>query len=111
MTESPAETLRRAAEKARGLAAAATPGPWKVRADDSTVAVVGPDSSIYHRDGSPGSYADAAYIAAMHPGVLLAVAGMWDAVADESDGLRYGQMSASGCAAVDAALELLREAP
>lgn len=81
MAETPTQTLRRAAEKLRTLANAATPGPWTLRTDDFNVAVVGPHSSIYHRDGSPGSHADALYVAALHPGVALALADWLDAEA------------------------------
>jgi hypothetical protein len=85
MTEHPANKLHRAAEKVRGLANAATPGPWHHE----------PGSSGHDNEGKPWpanyvaatnvrprfkvhSVADAAYIAAMDPAVGLAIADWLD---------------------------------
>lgn len=99
MSESPAETLRRAAEKMRGLANAATPSPW--RTHDTYVHDGGYTATVLAGDGNntrpvawapsfsndPNeidrqAYPDAIYIAAIHPGIALLIADQWDAVAD-----------------------------
>lgn len=86
MTESPAQTLRRAAEKARTLASMATEGPWGTGKSGMSVWVESATGDLFVADtgdrGNEFAEADAAFIAAVHPGVMLAVAGMWDAVAD-----------------------------
>jgi hypothetical protein len=103
MTETPAETLRRAAEKARGLAAAATPGPWQTH--DTHLPVGGHTATVLSGEGNdtelrawlptwdhePWSevhnvWNDAAYIAALHPGVALLIADWLDAEADCHEG-------------------------
>jgi hypothetical protein len=77
---SPADELRTAAEKIRALVEGATTGPWSVNSwghvetgGFETVAEVWPLSA------EPG--ANAAYIAAMHPGVGLALAAWLEAEA------------------------------
>lgn len=78
----PVETLREAARLMRERAEAATPGPWRsffgrVRlADDSTLMVT----------TTSGDYADAPYVAAMHPGFALAVARLLKDLADDIEG-------------------------
>jgi len=102
MTGSPAETVRRGAEKMRKLATAATPGPWRnhdtyVPAGGYTATVLvgegndtkplawvpsfSSDPSVIDRQAWP----DAVYIAAMDPDVALLIADQWDAVADDLD--------------------------
>ena len=83
-----ADRLRAAATLLRERAEAATPGPWFVEEDDWDVHVLANDPHIQipygvardlgDRDG------DAAYIAAMHPLVGLAVAGWLDTIAGEA---------------------------
>ena len=125
-TESPAETVRRGAEKMRKLASDATPGPW--RNHDAYVPGGGYTATVLVGEGNdtkplawvPSSsndpseidrqaWPDAVYIAAMDPSVALLIAEQWDAVALEIEGLRYGQLSGSACLAVDAALKFLGE--
>lgn len=89
----PADELRAAAEKLRGRATAATPGPWTIAKvppytdpllmsgydetpDDGEVLIAG------NVDVEPG---DAAYIAAMHPGVGTALAAWLDETARTYD--------------------------
>lgn len=98
-TETPAETLRRAAALMRQRAEAASSGPWRthdtyVHDGGYTAAVlvgegneVRPVAWVPSFSGVPSelekrAWPDAEYIAAMHPGVALAVADQWDAVAD-----------------------------
>ena len=91
----PSETLRHAAKLMRERAEAATPGPWEYRGDfdithgyeinehDRPVAnwvatvLTGDDDLAEAGMQDP----NAAYIASMHPGVALAVAGWLDAAA------------------------------
>lgn len=86
--ESPAQLLRRAAAKIRQDAAAArkaSPDPWAVT-DERVVRcadgmVVADRSSTTH----PAERADLPFIAAMHPGVGLALADWLDVCADYAD--------------------------
>ncbi len=100
MTETPADTIRRAATLMRARATKATPGPW--RAPDITV-TAGPDAywGIYADEqqeievaavhvplhDTPSreeiQFHNADHIAAMHPGVAVAIADQWDAVGTE----------------------------
>lgn len=101
MSETPAETLRRAAKLMRERAEAATPWPWAWEATgdkDSSWAV----GFVQDEDGNPltgeigqgegividgvcesiaGNPTDGAHIAAMHPGLALAIAEWLDKVA------------------------------
>lgn len=89
--ETPAALLRRAADKIRKLAGAATPGPW--RAHDTHLGQYGhtatvlsgernetelrawlPSMSQESWDERRNVWADSEWIAAMHPGVGLALA-------------------------------------
>lgn len=84
-----AAELRAAAHRLRGCAASATPGPWtrdvsedfgyRVGAADGSawVAFTG-DYGVEDERSGP----DAAYLAAMHPGVALALATLLDVHAD-----------------------------
>lgn len=137
MSESPAETLRRAAEKMRGLANAATPSPW--RTHDTYVHDGGYTATVLAGDGNDTrpvawapsfsndpneidrqAYPDAIYIAAVHPGVMLLIADQWDAVADlaaislkhwEDGALAHvSQPTAIETTAIAAAREFLGEA-
>ncbi len=72
-----AEELRAAAAQLRELAQAATPGPWEYDPEPYGYG----DDIYYDVDGDNGGWAahaesqpTAAYIAAMHPGVGLALA-------------------------------------
>jgi hypothetical protein len=92
-TETPAQFLRRAAEQLHGLANAATPGPWRAEPGSRGTGSDGkpwPANYVASDKARPRfkvhSEADAAYIAAVDPGVALAIADMWDAVADEAEG-------------------------
>jgi len=85
--ESPAAVLRRAAEKMRGLANAATEGPWVIGKSGMSVWVESATGDVFVADtgdqGNEFAEADAAYIAAMHPGLGLLIADQWDAIADD----------------------------
>lgn len=113
MTETPAETLRRAAEKARTLAQAATRGPW--RTHDTYVHEGGYTATVLVGEGNqvrpvawvpsfsniPGdldkqAWPDAVYIAAMHPGVGLLIADQWDAIADDMGDEEVVERGAAG---------------
>ncbi len=92
MPESPADTIRRAATLMRERAMAATSGGWEsitlpewdfyeVRADQSPP---GRPRTEYRWVGSYiHERADAEYIAALHPTVVLRVADSWVALAEE----------------------------
>lgn len=98
MPESPAVTLRRAAEKLRGLANAATPGPWRATSygegDMRSWYVTAPNTLVttgLHEDDDElvaieHDGRDAALIAAMHPGAARLLAIMWDEFAELLDG-------------------------
>ena len=87
----PAEDLRAAAAKLRELATAATPGPWRQHdthlgqygytatvlsgeGNDTDLRAWLPSMSQEPWDEARNVWPDAAYIAAMHPGVGLALA-------------------------------------
>lgn len=90
MTESPTQTLRRAAEKLRGIANAATEGPWATGKSGMSVWVESAAGDLFVADtgdrGNQFAEADAAHIAAMHPRVAVAVADWLDAEADCHEG-------------------------
>lgn len=84
----PAAELRAAAQRLRTLAEAATPGPWTANCEFLTVDT--PDgralinvllSDTDTREAAPQAETDAAYVAAMHPGVALALAALLDSYA------------------------------
>ncbi len=84
----PADELRAAAEKLRKLAQAATPGPWEYDPEPYGYG----DDIYYDVDGDNGGWAahaesqpTAAYIAAMHPGVGLALAEWLEAEAAQAE--------------------------
>lgn len=122
MADFPAATLRRAAEKLRGLANAATPGPWRATSygegDMRSWYVTAPNTLVttgLHEDDDElvaieNDGRDAAFIAAMHPGVALVTAETWELLAHEVEGRKYGELSSSACRAVDAAELVLGEA-
>jgi hypothetical protein len=75
----PAAELRAAAERLRQAATAATPGPWHVTVcgpNDDDAYVVSPSRPVViaEEPAGAGGQRDAAFIAAMHPGVALALA-------------------------------------
>ena len=72
-----ADQLRAAATALRGLAEAATPGPW----ERAWGAVRGPEQ----RAIAAPRHDDAGYIAAVHPGVGRALADLLDSEADQFD--------------------------
>lgn len=113
MSESPAESLRRAAEKMRGYANAATEGPWSTGRSGLSVWVESASGDLFVADvgdqGNEFAEADGAFIAAMHPGVALLIADQWGSLAAEVGGLRYGQLSMSASLAVDGAELFLGE--
>lgn len=92
MTDSsPADEIRTAAERLRTLATAATPGPWRQHdthlgqyghtatvlsgeRNDTELRAWLPTMSQESWDETRNVWADAAYIAAMHPGVGTALA-------------------------------------
>lgn len=91
MNTTPATLLRQAADKLRQLATAdgITPGPWRYDPDTywnrspffgQEYVGAGPAREIdcvagTGPEGQPGAAEDAAFIAAMHPGVAVALAG------------------------------------
>lgn len=100
MPETPAQKIRRAAALMRERAQAATRGPWRnhdgyVRDGGYVATVLAgegnetrpvawiPSFSNQPADLDKQAWPDAIYIAAMHPGVALAIADQWDAVADD----------------------------
>jgi hypothetical protein len=91
----PAEDLRAAAVKLRELATAATPGPWRQHdthlgqygytatvlsgeGNDTDLRAWLPSMSQEPWDEARNAWPDAAFIAAMHPGVGLALADWLD---------------------------------
>ena len=89
--QTPADELRQAAEELRRLATAATPGPWRDHdthlgryghtatvlsgeRNDTDLRAWLPSMSQDSWDETRNVWNDAAYIAAMHPGVGLALA-------------------------------------
>lgn len=100
MPETPAQKIRRATALMRERAQAATRGPWRnhdgyVRDGGYVATVLAgegnetrpvawiPSFSNQPADLDRQAWPDAIYIAAMHPGVALAIADQWDAVADD----------------------------
>ncbi len=84
--ETPAETLRRAAALMRQRAEAASCGPWIVESDgDGNLWIQDPVAPLacIGEEEDASTRADAEYIAAMHPGVALAIADQWDAVIED----------------------------
>lgn len=73
-----AEQLRASAQRLRELAGAAYPGPWYFD-EDGNLHDGGQDIA------APYKQANGEYIAAMHPGVALALADWLDAEADGLD--------------------------
>lgn len=80
----PADELRAAAEKLRALSQAATEGPWRCIPNETAVEVW--SRSAKWELASVGTDEDAAYVAAMHPGVGLALAAWLDGTARSLDG-------------------------
>lgn len=95
----PADTLRTAATKLRALATTATAGPWREAdthlgqyghtatvlsgsGNDTALRAWLPSMSQEPWDETRNVWADAAYIAAMHPGVGLLLAEWLGSVAD-----------------------------
>jgi hypothetical protein len=108
-TPSPAEEIRAAAEKLRKLAADATPGPWRQHdthlgqygyaatvlsgeGNDTDLRAWLPSMSQHPWDETRNVWPDAMYIAAMHPGVGLALA-KWLESFDGIDFTDHGPMS------------------
>jgi hypothetical protein len=95
MSETQAETLRRAAKLMRECAETATAGPWKAVAggwqNETFAAVLGPDGDPSNPEtwlmatgrGSASQKADARQAAFMHPGVAKAVAAWLQDAADD----------------------------
>jgi hypothetical protein len=89
VAESNTEIIRRAAAHMRARAEAATPGPWIAKDSGRHVTIFGTqhryvaDAGVNHVDQV---HRDAAHIAAMHPGVALAVADWLDAEAAAHEG-------------------------
>jgi hypothetical protein len=102
MTDDPAALLRAAAQHLRSLSQAATPGPW--RQHDTHLGQYGhtatvlsgernttelrawlPTMSQESWDETRNVWADAAYIATMHPGVGKALADWLDAAAEDAE--------------------------
>ena len=84
----PAEELRHAAKLLRERAGASDPGPWTVvppaKFGELTL-VQGADWAVARSHGN-----EAAYIALMHPGVALALAGWLDQTATDEE---YGEVT------------------
>lgn len=106
MTQTPADELRAAAATLRDLAQAATPGPW--RQHDTHLGQYGYTATVLSGEGnetdlrawlpsmsqepwdeSRNAWSDAAYIAAMHPGVGAALADWLDETAGQLDALPF----------------------
>lgn len=118
MTETPAQTLRRAAGLLRSYANMASPGPWRthdthVPAGGYTATVLaGEDNETRPVAWMPSfsnepnaidrqAYPDAIYVATMHPGIALLIADQWDQIADDMEILHateqpYGVTDRSG---------------
>ena len=117
--EPSAQTLRRAAEKMRGLAYAATEGPWWFDEDEHCWRLHGvfgripadppipeqvmnkqilkaPKSGTPYAEYWPDA-ADAAWITAMHPGVGLLIADMWDGIAERHATCTIGKFAPTLC--------------
>lgn len=93
MSESPAETLRRAATLMRERAGTTMRGPWAATwqtfSDCDDVYIMSPDGQVATIERTPveGGVTDADHIASWHPDVALAVADHLDAEAAISEGL------------------------
>lgn len=125
MTETPAETIRRAVDLMRKRAAEATPGPWSRPLNTRNKAVVtaplpegergtyvgGVDRTTGERERccvvqantlSNGQHfrkrsgRDLEYIAALHPTVALLLADTWDAIADDMGDEEVTERGAAG---------------
>ncbi|MCX4596149.1 ead/Ea22-like family protein [Streptomyces sp. NBC_01549] len=98
----PADELRTAAQTLLDLAKAATPGPWRQHdthlgqygytatvlsgeGNDTDLRAWLPSMSQKPWDETRNVWPDAAYIAAVHPGVGLALADLLQAVANDPD--------------------------
>lgn len=105
MTETPTQTLRRAAEKLRTLTQAATEGPWVTGKSGLSVWVENVGHDLFIADtgdqGNAFAEADAAFIAALHPGVALPLADWLDAEASVHEAGM--QASEALCVVVEAA--------
>ena len=110
VSETPAETLRRAAKLMRERAGAATPGPWFTRSDGDWYVcsnAFGLVSTGIHDEPSMGhlvnverDHRDAAHIASWHPGVALAIAELLDLTAEAIEnipGLGRGHVDGGPC--------------
>lgn len=89
MTELPSETLRRAAEKLRALAQAASEGPWGHASDGAFIEVYGHNRrwvADAGRSESKQARHDGAFIATLHPGVAVLIADWLDAEAGAHEG-------------------------
>lgn len=81
-----ADELRTAAETLRRLAEAATPSPWtETGIGDFGWTVGSPTRSIAETEDNEQGRTDAAYIAAMHPGIGVALADWLDETARNSE--------------------------
>ena len=90
MPEPDVNILRRAAIQMRATAAVATPGPWTSLDNGDRLIHEhndGTDDFTYVVDEPISHGANAAHIAAWHPGVVLAVANWLDATAAKSEEL------------------------
>jgi hypothetical protein len=80
---SASDELRAAATRLRSLATAATPGPWEQTGiGDYGWTVSSSSSALVDTVDSEEGRADADYIAAMHPGVGLALAAWLESEAE-----------------------------
>lgn len=77
-----AETLREAAKVLRERAEAATPGPW---AADQRGGVTGRFAGMTEVISESTDQSHADFIATMHPGVALALADVFERVANRAD--------------------------
>lgn len=88
MTETSADTIRRAATLLRERATVARPGPWRTGTHAHrtlyTRATPG-QPKTGELSGLMDTPADAAHTAALHPGVAIAIADLLEAIATEMD--------------------------
>jgi hypothetical protein len=85
-TETPAAILRRASDKLRHLASIASPGPWKTTGiGDYGWTISMPNGLAIETEDSEQGAVDSDYIAAMHPGVGVALADWLDSTAATVD--------------------------
>jgi hypothetical protein len=94
----PAEQLRAAAQRLRELAEAATPGPWHAVASVPSHSVRSPGGWEIASSAYADRRADMDFIAAMHPGVALALATLleshsadWDQLTEHNAHTTDGQ--------------------